>query len=83
MNSGVKGTFVTEIDGVEFYTDGIRHGGTFFTVSIAYIDFSREYDSISDTGAWTIGASTDFPVANVDNTGQGLCYTNRLRGFIS
>ena len=83
MNSGVNGTFVTEIDGVEFYTDGIRHGGTFFTASIAYIDFSREYDSISDTGAWTIGASTDFPVANVDNTGQGLCCTNRLRGFIS
>jgi hypothetical protein len=26
MNSGVNGTFVTEIDGVEFYTDGIRHG---------------------------------------------------------
>lgn len=70
MNSGVNGTFVTEIDGVEFYTDGIRYGGTFFTLSIAYIDFSREYDGISDTGAWTIGASTDFPVANVDHTGQ-------------
>ena len=70
MNSGVNGTFVTEIDGVEFYTGGIRHGGTFFTASIAYIDFSREYDSISDTGAWTIGVSTDFPVANVDNEGQ-------------
>ena len=70
MSSGVNGTFVTEIDGVEFYTDGVKHSGTSFTVSIAYVDFAREYDSISSTGAWAVGASSRFPIANVDNTGK-------------
>mmetsp|Transcript_18351 Transcript_18351/g.29537 ORF Transcript_18351/g.29537 Transcript_18351/m.29537 type:complete len:512 (+) Transcript_18351:1054-2589(+) len=70
MNSGVNGTFVTEIDGVEFYTDGVIHSGSSFQVSIAYVDFAREYDSISNTGSWTIGASSRFPIANVDHTGR-------------
>ena len=67
---GVNGTFVAELDGVEYYTDGVKHAGTSFQVSIAYIDFAREFDSISNSGAWTIGASTRFPVMNIDNTGK-------------
>lgn len=68
--SGVNGTFVTELDGVEYYTDGVKHAGTSFQVSIAYVDFAREYDSISNSGAWTVGSSSRFPVANVDNNGR-------------
>ena len=66
----VDGTFVTEIDGVEYYTDGVKHSGSSFSANIAYIDFSREYDQITDTGAWTVGASTKNPVVNVDNAGN-------------
>ncbi|MCK8485485.1 hypothetical protein MUY21_15695 [Aliiroseovarius sp. S2029] len=66
----VNGTFVTEVDGVRYYTDGIKHQGTSFSVSVAYVDFSHEYDAISDTGGWEVGASTRNPVFNVDSEGN-------------
>lgn len=66
----VNGTFVTEVDGVEYYTDGVKHSGSSFSANIAFIDYSREYDQITDTGAWTVGASTKNPVVNVDNVGN-------------
>ena len=66
----INGTFVTEIDGIQFYTDGIIHSGGSINVNIAYIDFSREWDNITDTGSWQIGASTGFPIVNVDSDGN-------------
>ena len=60
----VNGTFVTEVDGVEYYTDGVKHSGSSFSANIAFIDYSREYDQIIDTGErW----SQNFgPVVKVD-----------------
>ena len=66
----VRGTFVTEIDGVQFYTDGIKHSGTSFSASIAYIDASYDYDGITDEGVWQLGASSRFPIANIDSDGN-------------
>jgi hypothetical protein len=40
------GALVTTIDGVEYYTGGIKHAGTSFRVSIAYVDIGYEHDSI-------------------------------------
>lgn len=66
----VKGTYVTTIDGVDYYTDGIKHDSTTLSLRIAYIDFSRTYDQISDKSTWEWGASTQNPVINIDNQGN-------------
>ncbi|WP_299554923.1 hypothetical protein [uncultured Tateyamaria sp.] len=66
----VNGSYVTTVDGVDFYTDGIQHNSSSFSARIGYIDFSRQYDQITDEGSWEIGASTQNPVANIDNEGN-------------
>ena len=66
----INGSYVTTVDGVEFYTDGIKHSSTTFSARLGYIDFSRTYDQITDESAWEWGASTQNPVANIDNQGN-------------
>lgn len=77
-NSGkIRGTYVTTIDGVDYYSDGIKHNTTTISARIAYIDFSRTYDQISDESAWEVGASTQFPLVNIDNEGNVRVGYNR------
>ena len=66
----INGSYVTTVDGVEFYTDGIKHSSTTFSARLGYIDFSRTYDQITDESAWEWGASTQNPIANIDNQGN-------------
>ncbi len=66
----LSGTYVTTVDGVDYYTDGVKHSTTTFTARLGFIDFSRTNDQITDESSWEIGASTQFPVANVDNQGN-------------
>ena len=66
----IKGTYVTTVGDVEFYTDGIKHSTTTFSARIGYVDYSRTYDQITDESAWEFGASTQNPVANIDNQGN-------------
>ena len=66
----INGSYVTTVDGVEFYTDGIKHSSTTCSARLGYIDFSRTYDQITDESAWEWGASTQNPIANIDNQGN-------------
>lgn len=64
---GINGTYVTTVDGVDIYTDGIKLSTTTFSARMGHIDFSRTYDQVTDEGAWEWGASTQNPVANIDS----------------
>lgn len=67
---GINGTYVTTVDGVDIYADGIKHSTTTFSARIGHIDFSSTYDQVTDEGAWEWGASTQNPVVNIDSQGN-------------
>ena len=45
--SDINGTFITEIDGTKFYTQGIQRGDLWVTGTIGAFSFSGGYDAIS------------------------------------
>lgn len=52
------------------FTDGIRHAGSSFSATICYMSVARDYKSITDTGQWQVTGTTQFPIVNIDSTGQ-------------
>ncbi len=62
--SEIHGSFVTEIDGVRFYTDGYQMSGNSFSARVGVYSFSAVNDSISDTWDTSLKLTTAFPIVN-------------------
>lgn len=45
----INGSYVTTVDGVDFYTDGIKQSSTTFSARVGYIGFSITYDQTTKT----------------------------------
>ncbi len=65
-----RGSLIGEVDGVEYYTDGVKHLGSSISASVAGISISKTHDYISDTSGWKFGVSSKNPVLAVDGKGN-------------
>lgn len=47
----INGSFITEIDGTKFYTDGIIHSNISISANVAFIQFGGQKNTID--GSWS------------------------------